>query len=524
MSIKNLIGFLSIINIIKTTLPPIPEIRKEIISSSLDFQNYYSFISNGAKLERIKTTLKIKYNPEGEERENSIILQAKNLAPYQVFTSYNITLPQKEGNYEIKAVSINLKEGNYQKIGNTLVFSFELKDNEKIEINYSYKYTNNKLYKLYRVENINLPPGNEGYIKISTSDEFYCLGSMNNTFKKSGDNYIFDGKIENGLNDYIHLSYKAGKWKSKIKTSFIKSSEQKIVYAKIIAPKFYKGGNNNINKYNIKHNGKLTEKEKNEFLYENIDEAYFELETEFSNIITKKWENPMEKNPKSTSTKLTDAKVKEIIKEDKSSDPEYIKIGKWVKKNMKYDINYLGKKMSIDEILTSLRGVCEHYTLLYNALLNSINIESIYVSGFGFNGENDFNVEKNRHAWTMAKINNKWIPLDSTWNLFYGELPSSHVVQAFNDSSTQYSYSGKGKYFSNTTLDFLGFDSNYNTNTSHWFRNLIISIFVMAAIASIAYFVFWKFCKAKESDVDYYDNTKYNYDFTAGNPFNKFRN
>ena len=180
--------------------------------------------------------------------------------------------------------------------------------------------------------------------------------------------------------------------------------------------------------------------------------------------------------------------------------------------------------MSIDEILTSLRGVCEHYTLLYNALLNSINIESIYVSGFGFNGENDFNVEKNRHAWTMAKINNKWIPLDSTWNLFYGELPSSHVVQAFNDSSTQYYYSGNGKYFSNTTLDFLGFDSNYNTNTSHWFRNLIISIFVMAAIASIAYFVFWKFCKAKESDVDYYDNTKYNYDFTAGNPFNKFRN
>ena len=195
MSIKNLIGFLSIINIIKTTLPPIPEIRKEIISSSLDFQNYYSFISNGAKLERIKTTLKIKYNPEGEERENSIILQAKNLSPYQFFTSYNITLPKTEGNYEIKAVSINLKEGNYQKIGNTLAFSFKLNDNEKIEINYSYKKTNNKLYKLYRVENINLPPGNEGYIKISTSDEFYCLGSMNNTFKKSGDKFLASSPI-----------------------------------------------------------------------------------------------------------------------------------------------------------------------------------------------------------------------------------------------------------------------------------------------------------------------------------------
>ena len=36
---------------------------------------------------------------------------------------------------------------------------------------------------------------------------------------------------------------------------------------------------------------------------------------------------------------------------------------------MVYDINYVGRSMSFDDILINLIGVCEHFTRLYNALL-----------------------------------------------------------------------------------------------------------------------------------------------------------
>ena len=63
-------------------------------------------------------------------------------------------------------------------------------------------------------------------------------------------------------------------------------------------------------------------------------------------------------------------KAKEILINDKSNKKKYIKLGRWVYKNMKYDMKYFGKRMSPEEILNKLKGVCEHYSILYNALLN----------------------------------------------------------------------------------------------------------------------------------------------------------
>ena len=43
--------------------------------------------------------------------------------------------------------------------------------------------------------------------------------------------------------------------------------------------------------------------------------------------------------------------------------------------------------MSAIEIYNRKKGVCEHYTILFNTLLNSIDIPAIYVSGLANNGE-----------------------------------------------------------------------------------------------------------------------------------------
>ena len=70
--------------------------------------------------------------------------------------------------------------------------------------------------------------------------------------------------------------------------------------------------------------------------------------------------------------------------------------------------------MTVDEILENKVGVCAHNTRLYNSFLNCIGIKAIYTKGYA-QTKNDSVIDLNeRHAWTVAKIDDKWIPLDST--------------------------------------------------------------------------------------------------------------
>ena len=107
------------------------------------------------------------------------------------------------------------------------------------------------------------------------------------------------------------------------------------------------------------------------------------------------------------------------------------KIGKWVNKNIKYDIAYTGKTdMSAMDIYNQKVGVCHHFTILYNALLYSIGYKAIYVSGYAVKKKDFFDIS-NAHAWSLVQINGKWFPFDSTWNILTGKLPVSHVFQNY---------------------------------------------------------------------------------------------
>ena len=121
-------------------------------------------------------------------------------------------------------------------------------------------------------------------------------------------------------------------------------------------------------------------------------------------------------------------------------------------------------------LLNSLIGVCEHYTILYNALLNSINIEAIYVGGYAFDENSKIKKENMGHAWTLAKINKKWIPYDSTWNIFTGILPISHIYERFNHMNIYYSSSYT--FSSGIDIQFKGFD--VVNKESKWFKYFII--------------------------------------------------
>jgi hypothetical protein len=132
--------------------------------------------------------------------------------------------------------------------------------------------------------------------------------------------------------------------------------------------------------------------------------------------------------------------IKEFDENNGNSDFEFLdfmKIALWVNKNIKYDLNYVGRNdlTSID-IFNLKAGVCDHFTRLSNALLYSLGYKVIYVSGFTPDGSEE--IINGGHAWSMIKIKNKWYPFDSTWGFISGKLPISHIFSTYTFRSDNF--------------------------------------------------------------------------------------
>ena len=91
------------------------------------------------------------------------------------------------------------------------------------------------------------------------------------------------------------------------------------------------------------------------------------------------------------------------------------------------------------EILAFREGICDHFTLLYSALLYSINIISIRIGGYSINERikiKNLNLDNDGHSWNLVKVNNNWIPIDTTWGIFNGKLPISHIFEFYMSGSS----------------------------------------------------------------------------------------
>ena len=118
---------------------------------------------------------------------------------------------------------------------------------------------------------------------------------------------------------------------------------------------------------------------------------------------------------------------------------------------MTYDSSYSGKELTALQIFNEKRGVCEHFTILYNAMLNAIGIKTIFLIGWAFQDDEtsaDMDIDV-IHAWTAALIDGKFKELDSTWGLFEG-VPAGHIFFAFKDFTYYYSAEISGFSFSTT--------------------------------------------------------------------------
>ena len=499
--------------IIKSVPPnePLPfNYLEERILKSSNLNLAYLPEEKSSSLDKINFKKSYIFNSEGHEAEYFITLHAQNLQPTTYFYSFSLGL-DGNGTFSIIYVNFKLANASYEFKNNILYFNFKLFNNEKLEINFKYKVVNKDLNKFHRYEYVYLPKTNYyGELIVSTTDEMIIINSNYDILKKNNNKFIWNGNLNEEIKDLFRIGYISGKWNINFKATLTSKSGNEIKNGFIITPRFFKGGNNNIKTYSFSSSVSNTLDGTNikdnsthyTFDFKNVKqkEVFSEIKTEFSNIGNINWDyyfdNFPSYKPKSTSTELTKIKVKEILSKDKSTDPDYIKIGKWVYKNMKYDLSQTGKRKTVDEILNSLIGVCEHYTILYNALLNSINIEAIYVGGYAFDENSKIKKENMGHAWTLAKINNKWIPYDSTWNIFTGILPISHIYERFNHMNIYYSSSYT--FSSGIDIQFKGFD--VVNKESKWFKYFIIILVVILVIGVIGYIVFVKFFKAPSSN------------------------
>ena len=347
------------------------------------------------------------------------------------------------------------------KDGNKIKFSykFEMYNTEQLIITYKYKQTPKDKQILYKRQSIVIPlfggSSNCDY-KYIIPDGYVNLGLENNILKKESDKiYTFKGECPSeAKNDVIRFSPEEVAWEADEKLN-LKSSELFTSDIKMSFPRYYKGGKLKNDNYKIT--------DTNNGIYEESKIIDKEDETKYSIVISKPEKNNIGVHLSSSFTnKLTDDfivdlppdsyaindsqipqeiknKAKEIITEQ-SDYPNYYKLGKFVNSYMTYDLNYKGRDLSLADIYRLKRGVCEHFTLLYNAMLNSVGINTFYLSGWAFD-KNTTSADENSvgHAWTAALINGKWKELDSTWGLFEG-VPAGHIMKTIGKESFSYSY------------------------------------------------------------------------------------
>ena len=370
---------------------------------------------------------------------------------------------------EIIEFEIDGKRAKYKYKDYSLEFDIHLQNLESNKIHLKYKESHLKLTpgekkerKFYRSDYYGVSKNIKGQMAIFTlilKCDFEIINFEDEFFVKIGEGqYKWGGEVPpEGKRTVIKMSKKMAKFYFN-KIQRIESIDKKpLKKSTCTTPICFEGGNNEIKKlkYYSHQTDKIEIKDKKEYevKYINIKEYFgeFIIEGELINRCKGEWfcdisderieaEIPNDyKYNKKQFKEIADKIIKDYDKEhekDLIKVNDVVKIGKWVNKNIKYDISYHSKNdISATETYNNRVGVCHHFTKLYNALIYSLGYQCIYISGYAIKKNDSFD-QDDGHAWSLIKINGKWLPFDATWGIFSGKLPVCHVFDAFFSKST----------------------------------------------------------------------------------------
>ena len=366
---------------------------------------------------------------------------------------------------EIILFEIDGKRADYEYEKYSLRFDIKLKNLESNKIHIKYKesplyekMTNDEkeirtIYKIsYYGLSKRLVGQNAKFILINESN-YEIINFKDEFFIKRGDNeYQWGGKVpENGKETIIRMSKKESRVNfyekhemNTLDNSYIKNTVIKIPFC-------YSGGNNQLIKLN--YGSKQAQKillDKKKKVYEvkyiniNSKKGEFIIEGELINRCKGEWiinltneeiESlipPDFKSNKEFFKKISNDIIKQYDEEHKDDlivVPSVTKIGKWIKQNIKYDLTYVGlNNITATETYKTKKGVCHHITKLFNALMYSLGYQVLYILGFAIDKKKNFSIEDS-HAWSLVKIEGKWLPFDATWGIFSGKLPVTHIFK-----------------------------------------------------------------------------------------------
>jgi len=421
---------------------------------------------NNIKINILARYKKVVITDYGQEIEDIYKVKLSNY-PTKIFCStiaYPLILNSK---YEINSVELNGKKMEYSiEDYNINITNFGAFNNQFGELHYKYKYFSENNNETLRQESIITNNIKNTYCKliIEIPNNYVVLGT-NDIYQKSKTNdyeYFYNGiSKEEKFYESVKLSIKNGEWD--IQKEITLNNKENIEQCTVKVNKMFKGGNLIEESYELcKENAEFIDDEKeNRYIFNynnlNTNQAKIEWKIKAKNSTTDYIfdgnEELIIKVPEEDKQFFKDLSDK-IIKDDNSDFPIYKKLGKWVYNYMTYNLAYFGKDLTAKQIYEKKFGVCEHFTLLYNTLLISQGIKAVKIAGYALddkekdknnkldnkdNEDNKINnnlqtLENNRHCWTLALIDEKWVPLDATWNLFEKNVPLSHIFQNYGNS------------------------------------------------------------------------------------------
>ena len=383
----------------------------------------------------------------GQEVDINFILMAvglKNLMFYSSW-SYGFDLFSK---ITILTTEINGKKVDAQFNGSHLTFKVKLGNGDKVPIHIKYKSIRKDVNKYYNTNFVGLSSsmaGRHAKYTLLVPEKFIVVNFEKEIFVDRGNGkWSWTGTVpEGGLETQIKVSPRKATWNVCLYGGV--KSKQNINNTTFHTYKGFCSGNNKVIKYEVntpkcnKIDGKIIIDKGDTIEVNFVDlgskEGFLEQKITFENRSFGSWEcniNPTIPEDQVKEKQKFKSLAEKIIKENKEQKPKHKKIGEWVHKTMTYKLSFSGKKMTASQILEIKTGVCEHFTILFNALLNAIDIPAIYCGG---NTINDLKSDDDdgAHAWSLVKVNNKWYPMDATWGIFTGNIPISHLFGHFGN-------------------------------------------------------------------------------------------
>ena len=367
-------------------------------------------------------------------------------------------------NIEIIEFEIDGKKSSYNYMDSLLEFDINLNNLESNQIHMKYKESENMSYeekkgrKLYRTDWYGISKnlaGQNATFTLLIKCEYEIIGFEKGYFTKIKEGeYKWGGEVPNeGKKILVKMSRKTAKFNFNVVERIESLDKKPLEKTTFTVNSYFKGGNNQINKLEAYSNQTKEikydeEKRHYELQFINTNSYYgeFIVKGQLINRCKGEWKcdltNEEIEKEIPDDYKYNKEKFKEIALDiiknydkkygkDITKVTDFVKIGEWVKENIKYDISYHGRnEISATEIYNNGVGVCHHFTKLYNALIYSLGYQCIYVSGYAIKDNDCFN-QDDGHAWSLIKVNDKWLPFDATWGIFSGKLPVCHIFEHY---------------------------------------------------------------------------------------------